>query len=479
MIWTKETPVVLYGAAHVGTQVYKHLSGAANIIAFADKRADEIKMFMELPVYAPGSDQFTDEIKISSIVVVCVKNVFDHENITQELIGSGFSHVVFCPTSGSNFVYREDKERNALMELYSALTEGEFMLPRKVPAAQGLFVRGFSDNALIRREEGVVTAYVPAVFCYTRFNKGELLRDIPIMTLFPYFELFDSFDGNPEKGDWSYLEFAKLLAKETGCFETTDRWAKNVIDSRRMVYERIRAASELVSDFFVVNAITADWNPLGGYFNLNGGKHRAVYLIHKKNMYIPLKLTEPDYECFLNLAALAELTAYLRNEHVTELPYPVWHPYLANMPYSPKSNFYNLLCAFTRWLSKNLYLDRRKTGYSGITVLDCTDALLPLSRCLRKLGCAVTCEKTSDTFDFLVDDLYRETSAGPTMAGKYDVVLAYGEDMEQWREVADYGLFLLPHESEGVEAGLDVIGQCFGKNRAYVCAVGKGDNSGR
>jgi hypothetical protein len=234
----------------------------------------------------------------------------------------------------------------------------------------------------------------------------------------------------------------------------------------------MRVSNELAPDFFVSHAVTADWNASGCYFNLNGGKHRAAYMIHKKHMFIPLKLTKSDYEHFLNASALTRLAERLQNDVTLELPYPIWHPFFVNIPYSPDGNFFSLLREFTRWLSKNLYVDRRKIGYSGISVLDTTDVLFQFDRCLSVLGCAVTRELEVTAFDKCVDALYRtktETSRG----GQYDVLLSLGEPAEKWRDSADYGLFLLPRQHACAEWGLTEIGRYFINNREYICAAGK------
>jgi hypothetical protein len=472
MIWNNDTPTILYGAAYMGTLVYKILQGEANIIAFADRRADEIKNYLGYPVWAPDSGSFNDAIKASAVVIICVKNIFEHETIAQYLANNGFLHVVFCPVDGSSHAYRSDDERNALTRLYHALTEGGFSLPCQVPPMQGLFSQCYSDTTVINKKDGTVTVYIPTVFCYTRQNRGDMLRDIPIMSLFPYFELFGYFDGELGKNYKNYLDFVKLLAEESGTYERTERWAANVIDNRRMVYERMNFSGGLDADFFVDRAVTADWNQSGGYFNLNSGKHRAAYLIHQKIIYIPLKITELDYESYLNQTVVMEITEYLIRENAMELPYPVWHPYLANIPYCPNSNFYNIFCKFAQWLSKNLYRDRDKIGYYGISVLDDTDILVPFSRCLSKLGCAVERSKSANTFDLLVDKLYH-VNIGPQTNQKYDVVIAYGENIEQWRSRAGYGLFLLPTESDCANLAFDAMGRCFAKGHEFVCAAGR------
>jgi len=493
--WDSETRVLLYGAAHVGTQIYKRLSGQINIIAFLDKRADEIAEYMGLPVYAPSSDIVGADIKTSSVVVVCVKNIFEHEMIAQNLTDNGYKYIVFCPVNGSNATYRSGEDRDALTALYHALTEGGFTPPYAVPGAQGLFARSFRDSAVINRADGVVTAYIPSVFCYNRSDKGGIIRDVPMLSLFPYFELFQYFDGEPGAGYASYAEFARIFADESGAFDKTSGWMKNVIANRRMVFERMRVSSGLSPGFFIDQAVTADWNPAGGYFNLNSGKHRTVYLINRKSVYIPLKIKEEDYDSYNNTGAVAELCDYIINNNIAELPYPVWHPYFADMPYAPGGNFYNLLCAFTQWLSKSLYYDRRKTGYTGVSVYDETGVLAPFCRCLKKLGCTVDSRRRTGRLDMIVDRLYHippRNQAGDLMGDRLynhmgdcapdrapdreiddpDVVLTYIGDMERWGGRAKYGLFLA--ENEGfAKPGLEYIGRYYTTEHDYVCAAGK------
>ena len=119
MIWTNDTPVVLYGAAHAGATIYKKLHKYCNISAFIDRRADEISYYMEIPVFAIDSGAIDSVLKSNAIVVVAVKNIFEHEKITLDLIKHGFNHIVFCPVDGSLFEYRSNDERTLLTNLYN------------------------------------------------------------------------------------------------------------------------------------------------------------------------------------------------------------------------------------------------------------------------------------------------------------------------------------------------------------------------
>jgi len=477
VIWREERPVILYGAAHVGTLVLNRLRGKCKIAAFIDKRADEMGLYEGLPVCLPASDCFTEDIKRSAIVIVCVKNIFDHEQIAFSLVGNGFQNIVFCPVDGSRYRYRSEADRAEMAALYHCVVEGYFTLPQGVPRAPGLLVPRFVDSAVLDRHEGGVTALIPAMFLYNRLNGNGVWADAAILSLFPYFALFESFSGNIKADISLYLDAAKQYAKNSGDFLTTPRWEANVIHNRRMAYERMRVSDELSNVFFARQAISAGWNKAGGYFNMNGGKHRTVYQIHQRRMYVPLRLTEADYAAYLNQPAADKAIAHVIEMGMTELPYPVLHPYFANVPYDPASNYCNLLYAFTYWLSERIYADRGKTGFRGLSVLDATGAAFPLACCMEKLGCRVEYLRPLSGFDALVSDLYHMLA--PSVIENniedkhYDIAFILTEQGKGFHVSADYYL-LLQNATERQHVINDVIGYYNAGNNAYVCAVTKG-----
>ena len=68
------------------------------------------------------------------------------------------------------------------------------------------------------------------------------------------------------------------------------------------------------------------------YLLMKSAKHRAAYFITKGRSYMPVALSNKDYEMLLNMEALNELRIFLRENQISELNVPTQHPHMYNYP---------------------------------------------------------------------------------------------------------------------------------------------------
>ncbi|MDR0378627.1 MAG: hypothetical protein LBI62_01525 [Candidatus Accumulibacter sp.] len=439
MEWTKETPVILYGAATVGAQIYNKLIGECNLFAFIDKRFDESTSHMGLPVHSVRSDGIPLKIKKRALVIVCVKNIFDHENIVIELLKHGYETILFFPVDESAFVYRDNDKRNRIMKLYNEMMECSVKLPAEVPSCKGLFYLGFEDSFFLSRCEGErIIAKIPLLFTNNRLVGNDIWSDIPMMNMFPHLEMFDYFAGKSGANPMYFVdEYCISAAKSANFIAHTEKWKSNILNNRRMVYERMRINEELSSSFFEEHTVSATWNERG-YFNMAGGKHRAAYLLHKNRMLIPLTISEEDYSTYVNAEATRRLSKYILENSIFELPYPVLHPMFMKIPFVPESDFSHLLYAIVRKLSVSTFENSGKVTFQELRVLDRTGFMFPIVQCLSKLGCRCECLYEFTEFGVLVSNLYHipipvvSVSEGK---GEYDLVFEESDESCKREEV--------------------------------------------
>ncbi len=92
--------LLIYGAASLGHILFEKLRKIEdyNILGFIDKRAYEINDFMSLPVYTMEK-AWNLYKNLDVVVVISIKNVFEHENIAFALKGVGFEKILFKPKS--------------------------------------------------------------------------------------------------------------------------------------------------------------------------------------------------------------------------------------------------------------------------------------------------------------------------------------------------------------------------------------------
>jgi len=372
MIWSVETPVILYGAGTRGVAVKRSL-GRCNTTAFIDKRAAELKTVEGLPVYEL-SEAVSRE---NAVVVVCVNNIFDHENIVFELLKKGFEHIIFCPVDGSNVEYADAEKRRVLRDIFASIMENRLILPCELPSAAGIMSPVYSDTAVYDRDGEHIYAKIPAFFCRTRKTGNGRFSDTSVLSLFPYFEMFGWITGTPGVKPDNYLNiYCADAANELGV-DTSAGWRNNVIESRREVYERMRMSEEINPLFFEQHAVLGEWNYEKRYFNLASGKHRAAYLISRGRVLIPLKIRIGDYDAYLNKPALQKLLKYLKSNGINKLPYPILHPYFYNAAYDTVCNWREQLIA----AAERLGLE--KFNGSGLSKPDTADFILPM---LEKCG---------------------------------------------------------------------------------------------
>ena len=87
--------IVIYGAANSGKIVYDILKkNQIDIIAFIDKRADELGELYGKRIV--GSIDDIDGLdKTDCVVIIAVKNVFEHSKIADHLVKSGINSILY------------------------------------------------------------------------------------------------------------------------------------------------------------------------------------------------------------------------------------------------------------------------------------------------------------------------------------------------------------------------------------------------
>ena len=96
----KDSKFIIYGAATTGAILYHNLKESGyKIIAFVDKRADEIDSYLELPVWNLRQAEKYFGTCDDVIVIIAIKNVFEHEKIAKTIWNLGCNKIIFRPSS--------------------------------------------------------------------------------------------------------------------------------------------------------------------------------------------------------------------------------------------------------------------------------------------------------------------------------------------------------------------------------------------
>lgn len=450
-----EKKIIIYGAASYGKRIYQIFSdNGYEIMCFIDKRADELIEFLGKKVILPSA-----EIDESVVVFIAVKNVFEHSKIVQDFLNRGIRNIVFRPYAV--LMGRGNDVQQEINRVYDCIEQNRFDLFERIPTIKDDAYFQLYDASLVCKERGTIVAKIPWQLIFTNRgnNIGSIWRDINVSQQFPHISFFLDLLGRKENGLEEYLNFCISSALSQGDINITEAWKENVLANREMVFQQMNMAYELDASFFIRNAPGAEWNSENGYFNLTGGKHRAAYLFAKGNKYIPLRISEQDYEKFAN-QKLAE-DVYQSGD--TFYGCRILNPYFLQMS-NTNGDFYDQVeRVLYDKMSRIIYKRDGKITLQGLSFLidACDDG--SLSRTFSKCGMQVKRvvlggdEDTLQNIDYLMhctENIETEYSQSRIEDKRYDFVLVRRdvfnlEDVEILRRMSNIATFIICERGTG------------------------------
>lgn len=356
----KDAGIVLYGAATVGSLLYERLtSNGYRVTGFMDMRAGEIKSLCGCPVYPVQSDQ----VDRNSIVIISVKNVFEHSRIAAKLIEHGFRRLIYRPFACLNGGGSEaDREINSM---YDKLEEGEFT--GWVPVSQQRAWRRPVLKGVVGEDDDSITMHVPITLLYS--DKKEGVEEFPVLFLKPHLDFVRQVLGLEGGGIKAYVDFCKTAAAKVGGFETTKAWESNVIRNRAEVYARMNHMYYLEKDFFVLHAPDVMWNDEKRAFNLKSGKHRATFLAVKRENYVTVKMSKADFDKWVNFSMVSETGDILERQRDESTAAPIENPFFYEYAWETEAFWFELLRRIMKEIADEKYCGMYADSLSGLKIL--------------------------------------------------------------------------------------------------------------
>lgn len=353
-----EKPMIIYGAASIGFTVYK-ICRELNISVegFIDKRGEEISELEGIKVYSFESDEI-DKMDKDVSVFIAVKDVFEHENIANQLVVKGFHNLIYRPYAtlkgkGSN-------EEKILYAVYDDFMENK-LINVDIPCTSGICKYEYKDCATIHRRDKYRVVYIPIERLFTdmdgRIDNNRWMqtwRNIPTLALVPHIAFFKWMDRRNDGSYDMYLDFCMRAAEAMGSIKITEAWKENVIKNRANVYYNMNESLERDSDFFIRNAPEARWNN-DGHFNLVSGKHRATFYIAKGKRFIPCKISEEDFGAWINDEKIRNITKRFNELNIKKINAPIGHPYFYDFYCENGNLYYNILRDFIYGIAMKQY----------------------------------------------------------------------------------------------------------------------------
>lgn len=365
-ILNKNSKIVIYGAATTGAILYHNLSNQGyDIVAFMDKRADEIDSYYDLPVWNFQEAEMYFETDNEIVVIIGIKNVFEHEKIARTLWGMKCNKIVFRPynaVEGMGSI--KDKELN---KIYEQALHGSLSYCYIINDYEDISLK---DNAIILENNEYVIANIPSQYVFTDNYKDKniLWGDIPCLGLIPHIGLFNLFLGKQNQDYKEYICFCREAALRSGGIVTSKAWEDSVFANRLDVFNHMQYAWEHDRSFFIKNTVEAVYNHKG-YFNIKSGKHRIVYQLVKGSHYIPLKIQKSDYYIWRNEDIALKLKELLKEANNDSLPVIIGNPYYYNYPCNSSDFYKRILDEMILLIFREQYYKRKKFVFEGQKIL--------------------------------------------------------------------------------------------------------------
>ena len=365
----KEDPILLYGAATTGAILYGNLTDAGyRVAAFIDQRAHEIDSYYGLPVWDPAAAGRYAE-QYAAVVIIAIKNVFEHERIAESLWNLGFEKIIFRPYRS---VCGEETETERMLNTaYDRIIsrEGIVNIPA-CPAVTGRERQTLKDHAVILDQGDYVTANIFAPYVFTDYHENEevLWGDIPCLGLLPHLGLFDLFNGNWNPDYAEYMKYCRQAAEESGGIVTSKAWEASVYRNRMDVFNHMEYSWEHDRNFFVRNAVEGCYNPKG-YFNIRSGKHRITYLLAKGSRYLPLRIKKADYAVWRRREQASRVAELLWKTRWEILPAALVNPYLYDQAGGTPAFYEKILFSLLTGIFKDALHSGNALCFRGKTIL--------------------------------------------------------------------------------------------------------------
>lgn len=430
----KNTNFIIYGAGLIGINVYNHLiNNGFNVIAFLDKRANEIKIHKNIKILYPKSNYITNEEKQNSVIVITLANVFDHYFIAKQLYKLGYKNILFMDKSIGN---NTNKYADILNNCYEDLLEGNCIVSKVFPIFNSYDnYRKDNINSLIIKDNGNdIIAYVPSELLYTEKNRNEnvlnnrfsMYYDYSVYFSLPILSLFNTFEGKKGYDLKTYIEFYKTSHSKFSLID--DQEALRHVKDRYKVYNNMSMALNIDKSYFEKNPVKVKWNEKG-YFNIVDGHHRTLFLLAKNLYLIPCKIMQSDYTKYINNDKLKFCMDYIDiSRSSMNIQTNIAHPYLYSNSRINNNSTIKLVAICN-------YLSEKCIDVKNLSLLDINSNIGYYSRFFFKMGLEVIgLEKNSTYFNFakLLNDLFYCNS-----------IKMINKDIREFNSIEEYDITLI------------------------------------
>lgn len=331
------TNIYLYGASSIGKIFCVNLlNNNFRVLGFIDKRADELSLFLGLPVYSLLDDGLNKE----NVVIISVKNVFEHSRIAKQLNKLGFQKIIYRPFDVLSGNHASDNNIS-INNAYSIISEN-------YNGSSIIDIPCYNENdcfedikmPILDEDGDSLVVPVPVTVLFSDNKNDSPVYNILCLKSHINFSRFCLGLSNCNCSD--YLEYCINAALKQN-LQITESWKQNVISNRVEIFNQMNHKFHTCPSFFVENAPKVVWNKNKHYFNLCSGKHRACFLASINCNYIPVRMSKKDFKLFAD----EKNARWIFDEYISQLDKgyipPIENPFFYDCSSSVESFYYNLI----------------------------------------------------------------------------------------------------------------------------------------
>ena len=334
-ILCKNYNYIIYGTGGDGLKLFDNLKKIGiSVTGYIDKRADEIHSIKNVPVWTMKKFCDLNFCVDKTIIIISIKNVYQHSHIALDLAKKGYKNIIYKPLKiilGQS----EDFNLNILSEVFDKLLYGNDIDNdiELIKTDEKINIE-FKDKFIINESDNMVTCFLPIELLFN-YNNEESFKDINMMAFFPLVELYEAFLNSNniyynERLE-NYIIYASDWLKDKEV-KLTDKLKESFINSRYEVFNQMQNIIDINFSYFIEYAPRIKLS-CGTHFNLtSSGRNRIAYLIAKGYKHVPVKMTNTDYNNWINYEYLKEFIDKIESLGITKLFSPIPHPFCSNIP---------------------------------------------------------------------------------------------------------------------------------------------------
>lgn len=473
--YLKNKKIYIYGASSAGKRVYCLLEESGNFVeGFIDQRADTIKLFHEKEVLSIEKLAEKYEEKDKIVIIICIRNVFEHTYIANDLFQNGFTAIIYKSKEILNG--REDAHLKTIDFAYEELINQGRIPDTAIARTSVNNLNLFRDIAVLEDGEEK-TVLIPKQLLFVNTKNGAAWQNINIVTTFPGIFLYEYFEGKSDLVfeqlyDLYINQFSKGIVKEIGIL-ADDSWGNITIQGRQEVYNEMNVKFSVDANFFIRNCPKGKYNIRDKRIEVvSSGKNRISFLLAKGVNFIPLKLSQEDYERYLNINKANIIINYLNKNKIRKTKTLIEHPYFYDFPAMANNYLDMFVIPSIRFIAMKIHEKTGEFGFSQYKIYDALEDDGLVYRFLKRMGFDIGRPKAlvSD-FEEMLNELFYLSQSSDVIEKEYFSIFLDSITLKQFVEkLTDivYYCFLCTWDTEDEEI---LRKHGFYKNKVVFCTI--------